>query len=440
MNKIRLNYEHVLPFINREDIKAMEDMANLSRNQVLNKNGLGNEFLGWVDFASRITEEEISRIIAASKEIKENNDVLVVIGIGGSYLGAKAVLDMLNPYFASSRLEIIFAGNTFSSTYNYQLLKYLETKDFAINVISKSGTTTEPALAFRMFKDLLEKKYGPKAYKRIYATTDPKAGVLRQMAISEGYTTFSIPENIGGRYSVMTAVGLLPMACNDIDIKAFLQGMKDAQAYYTKMPYMENEAMLYAAIRNLLYQQGKAVELFVTYEPKNHFFLEWIKQLFGESEGKDGKGLFPASVLYSTDLHSLGQFIQDGSKILFETSIHFVNPSQDIIISGDPLDKDGLNYLAGKSLDYINSQAFKGVILAHKAGMVPNLIIELNDNNAYNLGYLIYFFLFSCAVSGYILGVNPFNQEGVEAYKKNMFALLGKKGYEQLRKQLEESK
>jgi glucose-6-phosphate isomerase len=440
MNNIKFNYKHVLPFIKEEEIMAMEDIALKSRDQVLTKSGLGHEYLGWVDYAQKISDDELERIISASQEIKQNNDVLLVIGIGGSYLGAKAAIDMLNPYFEKSSLEIIFAGNTFSSSYNHQLLKYLETKDFAINVISKSGTTTEPALAFRLFKALLEKKYGSKAYKRIYATTDPKSGMLRQMAMKEAYTTFSIPEDIGGRYSVMTAVGLLPMACSGIDIKAFIQGMIDSANHFQTSSFKDNEAMLYAAIRNLLYRQGKAVELFVTYEPKNHFFLEWIKQLFGESEGKDGKGLFPASVLYSTDLHSLGQFIQDGSKILFETTIRYTQPDFDLTVPNDPLDKDGLNYLAGKSLDDINAKAFKGVILAHEAGQVPNLIIEMTQNDAYNLGYLVYFFLFSCAISGYMLEVNPFNQEGVEAYKKNMFALLGKKGYEILKKQLEERK
>lgn len=437
MDNFKLKIKHVLPFVSLDEVKKMEEVALSSRTKLLNKTGLGNDYLGWLDYADKVTEEEITAIIKASEEIKSQNDVLLVIGIGGSFLGAKAAIDMLNPYFKKSKLEIIFAGNTFSSTFTADLLAYLEDKDFAINVISKSGTTTEPALAFRVFKDLLEKKYGSESYKRIYATTDPESGMLRKLATREGYVTFPIPKDVGGRYSVITAVGLLPMACAGIDIHAVLNGVKDASNHFQKASFQDNEALIYASIRNLLYQKGKSIELFITYEPKQRYFLEWLKQLFGESEGKDGKGLFPASTIYSTDLHSMGQFIQDGHKILFETSLKYRQPEKDIKVNHDVEDKDGLNYLSNVNLDYINGQAFKGVILAHEEGEVPNLVIELQKNDAYHFGYLVYFFLFSCAVSGYILNVNPFDQEGVEAYKRNMFALLGKNGYEELRDKLE---
>lgn len=439
MQVLKLDYQHMLDFVSKKEIEAMEQIANQAKKTLLEGTGPGNGFLGWVDANNIISQSQIEEIKKASQEIRKTSQVLVVVGIGGSYLGAKAAIQMLNSYFSRDSLEIVFLGNTLSSTYTSDLLDYLKDKDFSINVISKSGTTTEPAIAFRLLKKLLNEKYGSDANKRIYVTTDPKSGALRQQTELHKYTSFEIPANIGGRYSVLTAVGLLPIACSGIDIEAMLQGAKDASAHFHAAEFKNNEALIYASIRNLLYKKDKTIELFVSYEPNQRYFSEWLKQLFGESEGKDGKGLFPASIIYSTDLHSMGQFVQDGTKTLFETTIKFNSPLKDITFETEEDDSDGLNYLSGMTMDYVNSQAQKAVVHAHKSGNVGSLIINLGDVNSYNFGYLVYFFMFSCAISGYILGVNPFDQEGVEAYKKNMFALLGKKGYEKLRNELLEN-
>lgn len=429
---LRLDYKNAVEF---NEIKNFENDAKSALDKIKNKQGLGNDYLGWVDFPLEIDDKEIARIIDISKKIRHESDVLVIIGIGGSYLGAKAALDMLRPYFDND-FEIIFVGNTLSSTYTSEALDYIKDKDFSLNVISKSGTTTEPAIAFRLFKELLFSKYGKNANERIYVTTDPESGILRKQAKASGWESFIIPKDIGGRYSVLTAVGLLPIACGNIDIKAMLEGARKAREDLLTDDFADNPALIYASIRNKLYQDGKVIEAFVTYEPKLRYLGEWLKQLFGESEGKDNKGLFPASLVYSTDLHSMGQFVQDGSNILFETVIRIEKPEDDIIIKADKDNLDGLNYLENKTLDYVNEQALKATVLAHVDGNVPNIIINIPKINPYNFGYLVYFFMISCAVSGHILGVNPFNQEGVEAYKKNMFALLGKPGYEQLAEKL----
>lgn len=429
MESLKLDFRDVLDFVSEDDINKIKQTALNAQNLVLNKNGTGNEFLGWVDYPNQIKEEELNRIIEVSKKIRKESQVLVVIGIGGSYLGAKAALDMLSGYFRKEEIEIIFAGQTISSTYLSELLEYLKNKDFSINVISKSGTTTEPAIAFRLLKKLLIEKYKDKAASRIYATTDPNTGALRKQAIENGYITFDIPSDIGGRYSVLTAVGLLPLAVANIDIKAIIEGAKASREKYIKVGFDDNDALKYASVRNVLYKKKKYIELFVSYEPKHRFLSEWLKQLFGESEGKEGKGLFPASLIYSTDLHSVGQFVQDGTKILFETSIKILNSNNELTIEEEKNNGDNLNYLAGMTLDYINTQTYRAVTLAHKAGNVPNISLELLENDAYHFGYIVYFFMLSCAYSGYILGVNPFDQEGVEAYKTNMFKLLGKPGY-----------
>jgi glucose-6-phosphate isomerase len=364
----------------------------------------------------------------------------VVVGIGGSYLGAKAALEFILPYFPKRRnVEVLFAGHNMSSTYLNELCDYLKNKDFSINVISKSGTTTEPAIAFRVLKKLLEEKYGvEEANNRVYATTDKSKGALRVFADSKGYETFVVPDNVGGRYSVLTPVGLLPLAAAGINIKSMMRGARSAKAQYTKKSIYKNDVHMYVALRNLLYRNNKSIEMMVNYEQKLNFFAEWWKQLFGESEGKEHLGIFPASASFSTDLHSLGQYVQDGERILFETILNIENPNKEIYIEEDDLNLDGLNYLSGKSLDYVNKQAFRGTLMAHKDGGVPSIIINVPETSAYSFGYLAYFFELACGVSGYLLGVNPFNQPGVEAYKKNMFALLGKPGYEELRKELED--
>lgn len=429
---IHFNYEHVLSFLSKEHLLAMEKEATSAKNTLLKRNGAGNAFLGWVDLPEIIPSRLVDSIQVAANQIRSHSDVLVVIGIGGSYLGAKAALDFMQPYFQAQKPEIIFVGHTLSSTYTQEVLDYVRDKSFSVNVISKSGTTTEPAIAFRLFKTLLETKYGSQAKERIFVTTDEKSGSLRHLTNSMGYTSFIIPDDIGGRYSVLTPVGLLPIACAGISIQEMLAGAKDACHQYKTNEFLKNDAMLYASLRNLLYRQGKKVEFFVSYEPKLHFLMEWLKQLFGESEGKDHKGILPSSLTYSTDLHSMGQFVQDGSRMMFETIIHVTKPNQDIILDQNENDLDGLNYLATKTLNEVNTQAMLGTILAHVEGGVPNMVIELDALNPYQFGYIVYFFMFSCAISGYILGVNPFDQEGVEAYKRNMFALLGKKGYEAL--------
>lgn len=440
MNKIlSVNYQNVLPFLNEEELKGMESEVLNAKATLLNKTGLGNDFLGWVDLPVDYDKEEYLRIKKASQKIISNSDCLVVIGIGGSYLGAWAAIEALTKYFSlEKKLEIIFVGNTLSPTYTKELLEYVKDKDFSINVISKSGTTTEPAIAFRLFKALLEEKYGDKASERIYATTDKAKGALFKVACSEGYERFIVPDNVGGRYSVLTACGLLPIACAGIDIDKLMEGANKARCDFLENDYLNNSMLLYAAIRNILYRKGYTNELLVSYEPKLRYVTEWWKQLFGESEGKDHKGIFPASVIYTTDLHSMGQYVQDGLRNLFETVINIVNPELNITLTSTVDNLDGLNFLEGLTLDEVNKFALKGTVLAHVDGNVPNILIDLDKLDSYHLGYLFMFFMYSCGVSGYLLNVNPFNQEGVEAYKKNMFALLGKPGYESLAEELNE--
>ncbi len=437
---INLDYSYAKSFVSEKDLNAIQSEVSEARKMLDEKTGTGSDFLGWVDLPKDYNREEFERIILAARKIRKQSRVLVVIGIGGSYLGAKSALEALTPYFPKRRsVEVLFAGHNMSSTYLNELCEYLKNKDFSINVISKSGTTTEPAIAFRVIKKLLEEKYGlEEAKERIYATTDKEKGALRQLAIKNGYETFVVPDNIGGRYSVLTPVGLLPIAAAGIDIKAMLRGAKNARSYYSKKSIYKNDVHMYVAIRNVLYRNNKSIEMLVNYEPKLNFLGEWWKQLFGESEGKDHKGLFIASASFSTDLHSLGQYIQDGERILFETVLNIEKPNKKITITEDDLNLDGLNYLKDETLDYVNKQALKGTLLAHKDGGVPNLVINIPELSAYSFGYLVYFFELACGVSGYVLGVNPFNQPGVEAYKKNMFALLGKSGYEELKKELEE--
>ena len=435
--KVTLDYKNTLKFLTEEEILKSEETALKARKTLVEGTGEGNDFLGWVNYPNTFDQEEFARIQKAAEKIRKDSEVLVVIGIGGSYLGAKAIIEALSPYFKKEKdLEVIFAGHNLSSTYAAELLAYLENKEFSINVISKSGTTTEPAIAFRLFKELLEKKYGSDAASRIYATTDKARGALRTLATSEGYETFIVPDDVGGRYSWFTAVGLLPVAASGINIDELMQGAKDALVDATTKEYKENSCLQYAAVRNLLYNKNKLIEVLVNFEPKLSFVSEWWKQLYGESEGKDNKGLFPASLTYSTDLHSMGQFIQDGTRTMFETVLNIKNPEQNIILKKAEQDLDGLNYLAGTDADSVAKRAMEGTILAHVDGGVPNLVLNIEKLDAYTMGYLLYFFMFACGVSGYILDVNPFNQPGVEDYKKNMFALLGKPGYEELRKEL----
>ena len=436
---LKLDYNYALPFIKEIDLKRMQKEVNKARKTLDEKSGPGNEFLGWVDLPSDYDLKEFERIAEAAKRIRKQSKILIVIGIGGSYLGAKAALEFLLPYFPKRRsVEVLFAGHNMSSTYLNELVGYLKNKDFSINVISKSGTTTEPAIAFRVLKKLLEEKYSKEEVKnRIYATTDIKTGALRELSNKNGYETFVVPNNIGGRYSVLTAVGLLPIAAAGINIKALLRGARSAKIAYSKQSIYKNDVHMYVALRNLFYRNNKSIEMLVNYEQKLNYFSEWWKQLFGESEGKEHLGIFPASASFSTDLHSLGQYIQDGERILFETILNIETPNKEIFIEEDELNLDGLNYLKGKSLDYVNKQALKGTLLAHKDGGVPNIIINIKGTDAFSFGYLVYFFELACGISGYLLGVNPFNQPGVEAYKKNMFALLGKPGFEELKKELE---
>ena len=434
---MNINYKNILNFVSCEQIASNKDKTLEAYNTLVNKTGAGNDFLGWTKYPYEYDKEEFARIKKAADFIKENAEVLVVIGIGGSYLGAKAVIEALKPYFANKGVEIVFCGHTLSSTYTKELLDYLKDKSFCINVISKSGTTTEPAVAFRLCKELLEKKYKEEASKRIFATTDKARGALRTLATLEGYETFVVPDDIGGRYSWFTAVGLLPIACAGIDIDELMRGSRKAYDDFTTLSYEENPALIYASIRNLLYRQNKKIEVLVTYEPKLSFISEWWKQLFGESEGKDGVGLFPASLVYSTDLHSMGQYIQEGERIMFETILDVLEPNSDIVLKADEANLDGLNYLEGKNLSSVNKMAELGTILAHVDGGVPNVVLEVEKIDEYNIGYLLYFFMFSCGVCCYMQGINPFNQPGVESYKKNMFALLGKPGFEELKKELE---
>jgi glucose-6-phosphate isomerase len=433
---VKLNYENALSFVKKEDIEKNKELAENARKHVLNRDSVGSDFLGWVDYPLNFDQEEYARIKKAAKKIQGDSQVLVVIGIGGSYLGAKAVVEAMKPYFKKQSLEIIFAGNTLSSSYTSELLSYLEDKDFSVNVISKSGTTTEPAVCFRVLKELLEKKYGKKACERIYATTDKAKGALRNLATQEGYETFIVPDDIGGRYSWFTAVGLLPICASGVDIDGLMEGAKECRKEVTVLPYEQNDAMLYASLRNLLYKSGKKIEIQVTYEPRMMYVNEWWKQLFGESEGKDHLGLFPSSLVYSTDLHSMGQYVQEGERTMFETVLSITNPQSDVIMKKEAVDLDQLNYLSGKNLDSVCKKAMEGTVIAHTDGGVPNLMLTIDQIDAKHLGYLLYFYMFSCGVGCYMLGVNPFNQPGVESYKKNMFALLNKPGYEELSEEL----
>ncbi|MGL6108151.1 glucose-6-phosphate isomerase [Romboutsia sp.] len=445
MGKIKFDYSKAIGFLNQQEVDCMQSFVDVAHNMVHEKTGLGNDFLGWVELPNNYDKEEFARIKKAAEKIKSDSDVLLVIGIGGSYLGARAAIEMASHSFRNNLSkedrkspEIYFVGQNISSTYMMDLLDVIKGKDVSINVISKSGTTTEPAIAFRIFKDYLEKKYGKEeASKRIYATTDAKKGALRQLADEEGYETFIIPDDVGGRFSVLTPVGLLPIACADLDIDAMMKGAQEACENLRTSDLKSNECYQYAVVRNALHRKGKDVELLVNYEPQLHYVGEWWKQLFGESEGKDNKGILPAAADFSTDLHSMGQYIQEGKRILFETVLNVENTKREVIIEEADVDLDGLNYLAGKTVDFVNHKAAEGTLLAHSDGQVPNLIISIPQLDEYNFGYLVYFFEKACAVSGCILGVNPFDQPGVEAYKKNMFALLGKPGFEKEREELE---
>lgn len=445
MENLTFSYEKAAPFINKHEFEAMKDYVKAAHDMLHNKTGAGNDFLGWIDLPVNYDKEEFARIKKAAEKIRSNSDVLVVIGIGGSYLGARSAIEMLSHSFynildKSKRKapQILYAGNSISSTYMAELLEAVEGKDISVNVISKSGTTTEPAIAFRLFKELLEKKYGKEgARERIYATTDKKSGALKNLSDAEGYETFVVPDDVGGRYSVLTAVGLLPIAAAGIDIDKIMQGAADAREVYSVADLDKNQCYQYAVARQALLKKGKNIEMMINFEPSLHYFGEWWKQLFGESEGKDNKGIFPAAADFSTDLHSMGQYIQDGMRVLFETGISVANPRKNITIDATEDNIDGLNFLAGKTIDFVNSKAAEGTALAHTDGGVPNLLVTVPEINEYYYGKLVYFFEKACGISGYLLGVNPFNQPGVEAYKKNMFALLGKPGYEDMKEDLE---
>ena len=439
---IELNESYTGDLASPDALKAIEPEVLSAHNKLHSGTGAGNDFLGWIDLPVNYDKAEFSAIKTAAGDIIKNSEVLIVIGIGGSYLGARAVIEFIKTqnYNALKKKtpDIYFAGNSISGSALADIISICEDRDFSINVISKSGTTTEPAVAFRVFRALLEDKYGKaEAAKRIFVTTDKARGTLKEFSTREGYQTFVVPDDIGGRYSVLTAVGLLPIAVAGIDIDALMQGAADARLEYTNPDLNENACYRYAAIRNLLHRGGKKIEMIVSYEPAFTMMCEWFKQLFGESEGKDKKGIFPSSAIFSTDLHSMGQYIQDGERILFETAVVFEEPIEDVIINTDPENVDGLNFLAGKTLSYVNQKAFEGTVLAHVDGGVPNIILKLKKMDEYNLGWLLYFFEKACGISGYILGVNPFDQPGVESYKRNMFALLGKQGYESLREELE---
>lgn len=441
---VTFDYSLAKKFISEDEVKSMERIVETAKDTLVGRNGAGNDFLGWIDLPVDYDKDEFARIKKAAEKIQSDSEVLVVIGIGGSYLGARAAIEFLRHGFYNSvdrsirkTPEIYYAGNSISGTYLSQLIQTIGDRDFSVNVISKSGTTTEPAIAFRVFKEMLENKYGKEeAAKRIYATTDKARGALKSLATEEGYESFVVPDDVGGRFSVLTAVGLLPIAVSGADLDKLMEGAQSMRTLCLETPVAKNDSILYAAVRNILHRKGKAVEVLANYEPFFHYVSEWWKQLYGESEGKDQKGIFPASVDLTTDLHSMGQFIQDGSRVMFETVMELESPSFDITLKEEPVDLDGLNYLAGKTLDFVNKNAMKGTQLAHTDGNVPNLVIKVPEQNEFYLGELFYFFEFACGISGYILGVNPFNQPGVESYKKNMFALLGKPGYEEQREEL----
>lgn len=442
--KVTFDYSKTGSFISAAEIEKMKEQTLAAKEMLVSKTGAGSDFLGWIDLPVNYDKEEFARIKEAAKKIQGDSEVLLVIGIGGSYLGARAAIEFLRHSFYNvvdksirKTPEIYYVGNSISSTYIKHLMDVVGDRDFSINMISKSGTTTEPAIAFRVFKEILEKKYGKEeAAKRIYATTDKAKGALKNVADEEGYETFVVPDDVGGRFSVLTAVGLLPIAVSGADIDKLMEGAASARARALTDDYENNDSLKYAALRNILLRKGKSVEILANYEPSLHYVSEWWKQLYGESEGKDQKGIFPASVDLTTDLHSMGQFIQDGARIMFETVLDVETSREEIIIGKEPVDLDGLNYLAGKTVDFVNKSAMNGTILAHTDGQVPNFIVKIPEVNEFYLGEMFYFFEFACGVSGYLNGVNPFDQPGVESYKKNMFALLGKPGYEAQREEL----
>lgn len=439
---LKLVDKYLSSFVAEHELDAIAPAVRTAHQQLADRNGPGNDFLGWLDLPVDYDKEEFARIKKAAAKIKADSQVLIVIGIGGSYLGARAVIEAIRSSLYNSLKkdtpEIYFIGNSISPTYLSEVVSLVDGKDFSVNIISKSGTTTEPALAFRVFRDMLVEKYGEDGAKgRIYATTDKAKGTLKELSDKKGYETFVVPDDVGGRYSVLTAVGLLPIACAGCDIDALMKGAADARSAYSDSDLRKNDCYKYAALRNILYRKGKSVEMLISYEPSFAMMNEWYKQLFGESEGKDGKGLFPASAIFSTDLHSLGQYIQQGERCLFETVLWVKEPKTDVEIGFEEANGDGLNFVAGKTVHYVNRKAFEGTVLAHTDGDVPNIILELDKQDEYNLGYMIYFFEKACGLSGYLLGVNPFDQPGVESYKKNMFALLGKPGYETAKAALE---
>ncbi len=438
---IKLNAKYLNNYVNENELEGIQAQIEVAHQTLNNKTGLGSDFLGWVNLPTDYDKEEFARIKAAAKRIKDMADILIVIGIGGSYLGARAAIELLqSPFYNNLKKDtpdIYFVGNNINPTYLNEVLSICEGRDIAVNVISKSGTTTEPALAFRIFKELLEKKYGKEeSKKRIFATTDKSKGTLKELSDTEGYETFVIADDIGGRFSVLTAVGLLPIAVAGCDIDAIMQGAATAQKELAENNDT-NDCYKYAAYRNILYRKNKSIEMLVSYDPSFTMMAEWFKQLFGESEGKDNKGIFPTAATFSTDLHSLGQFIQDGSKIIFETVVDIKKPKKDLFLENDKENLDGLNFLTNQNMSVVNRKALEGTILAHTEGGIPNMVLEVEEINEFNFGYMVYFFEKACAISGYMLGVNPFNQPGVESYKKNMFALLGKPGYESQKASLE---
>lgn len=444
MSKVTFDYSSAKGFISDHEVDYMKKLALDAKEVLLSRQGAGNDFLGWIDLPVDYDKEEFARIKEAAARIQADSEVLLVIGIGGSYLGARAAIEFLRHNFYNSvskevrkTPEIYFVGNSISSTYISNLIDVIGDRDFSVNIISKSGTTTEPAIAFRIFKKMLEDRYGKEgAARRIYATTDKARGALKNLATEEGYETFVVPDDVGGRFSVLTAVGLLPIAVSGANLDALMEGAASGREMALNNAFEDNDAMKYAAVRNILLRKGKSVEILCNYEPSLHYVSEWWKQLFGESEGKDNKGLLPASVDLTTDLHSMGQFIQDGSRIMFETVVNIEKVRNELVINEEPVDLDGLNYLAGKTVDFVNKSAMNGTRLAHTDGNVPNLVVNVPEQTEFYLGQLFYMFEFACGVSGYLLGVNPFNQPGVESYKKNMFALLGKPGYEKEREEL----
>jgi glucose-6-phosphate isomerase len=444
MSKVTFDYSKTAPFISQEEVSYMKELVGAAKDKLVAKTGAGNDFLGWIDLPVDYDKDEFARIKKAAAKIQSDSEVLLVIGIGGSYLGARAAIEFLRHGFYNNipkeqrkTPEIYYVGNSISASYLKGLEDVVGDRDFSVNIISKSGTTTEPAIAFRIFKKKLEAKYGKaEAAKRIYATTDKAKGALKNLSNEEGYETFVVPDDVGGRFSVLTAVGLLPIAVSGADLDKLMEGAAKGRELALEKPFEENDAMQYAAIRNILLRKGKSIEVLANYEPSLHYTAEWWKQLYGESEGKDQKGIFPASVDLTTDLHSMGQFIQDGNRILFETVLNVEKSRETVVIEEEPVDLDGLNYLAGKDMDFVNKSAMNGTILAHTDGNVPNLMVKIPEQNEFYLGELFYFFEFACGISGYLLGVNPFNQPGVESYKKNMFALLGKPGYEAAREEL----